>query len=185
MSRAATSSRPSRPRSRSAARTASCRRASSSAGGGGGSSANGIGWILGRAPTSGAVCEAPAVILQGGTVRTGDPRLPQASAIAIAGDRVAGGVDVREGDRSQVSVERHDLDGRCVVPGFCDAHVHFLEWALSLHHVDLGGSRSLAEVLASVREAREAGGAGWLLGHGWREGRWAAGGHPPPAPPDP
>ena len=58
------------------------------------------------------------MILHNGSVRTGDPRLPLARALAIAGDRIGGGVDVREGDRSLVSNERIDLDGRCVVPGF-------------------------------------------------------------------
>ena len=83
------------------------------------------------------------VILHNGSVRTGDARLPLARALAIAGDRIGGGVDVREGDRSTVSNERVDLGGRCVVPGFTDAHVHFLEWALSL-----GAARSLGHALA-------------------------------------
>ena len=78
------------------------------------------------------------MILHNGSVRTGDPRLPLARAIAIAGDRIGGGVDVREGDRSLVSNERVDLGGRCVVPGFTDAHVHFLEWSLALGRLDLG-----------------------------------------------
>jgi predicted amidohydrolase YtcJ len=72
------------------------------------------------------------VILHNGSVRTGDARLPLVHALAIAGEVIGGGVDVREGDRSRVSNERVDLDGRCVVPGFTDAHVHFLEWSLSL-----------------------------------------------------
>jgi predicted amidohydrolase YtcJ len=114
------------------------------------------------------------VILHGGVVRTGDPRLPRSSAIAIAGDRIAGGVDVREGERSQVSVERFDLDGRCVVPGFCDAHLHFLEWALALNQLDLSQSFSLGATLDEVRRA-STDGSGWLLGHGWRDARWPAG----------
>ena len=72
------------------------------------------------------------MILENGSVRTGDPPPAAVRALAIAGDRVGGGVDVREGDRSLVSNERVDLGGRCVVPGFTDAHVHFLEWSLAL-----------------------------------------------------
>jgi predicted amidohydrolase YtcJ len=118
------------------------------------------------------------VILHSGSVRTGDPRLPLARAIAIAGDRVGGGVDVREGDRSRVSNERVDLGGRCVVPGFTDAHVHFLEWSLSLGRLDLSGTASLAEVLAAVAAA-PAGEDDWLVGAGWRAARWP-GGEPEP-----
>ena len=114
------------------------------------------------------------MILHSGSVRTGDPRLPLARALAIAGDRIGGGVDVREGDRSLVSNERIDLDGRCVVPGFTDAHVHFLEWALSLGRLDLAATRSHAEVLAAVASAPP-GADGWLIGAGWRSARWPGG----------
>ena len=107
------------------------------------------------------------MILHSGSVRTGDPRLPLARAIAIAGDRIGGGVDVREGDRSLVSNERIDLGGRCVVPGFTDAHVHFLEWSLSLGRLDLSATRSQAEVLAAVAAA-PGDGNDWLIGAGWR-----------------
>ena len=69
---------------------------------------------------------------------------------------------MREGDRSTVSNERVDLGGRCVVPGFTDAHVHFLEWALSLDRLDLSGTRSHAEVLAAA--ARCGGWSGRLAG---------------------
>jgi hypothetical protein len=118
------------------------------------------------------------VILHNGSVRTGDARLPLARALAIAGDRIGGGVDVREGDRSQVSSERVDLDGRCVVPGFTDAHVHFLEWSLSLARLDLSGTRSHAEVLASAGRAADSA-EGWLIGAGWRDSLWP-GGDPEP-----
>jgi predicted amidohydrolase YtcJ len=114
------------------------------------------------------------VILHNGSIRTGDPRLPLARALAIAGDRVGGGVDVREGDRSLVSNERVDLGGRCVVPGFTDAHVHFLEWSLALARLDLAETRSHGEVLAAAAAA-EPGPDGWLIGAGWRAERWPEG----------
>ena len=57
------------------------------------------------------------MILHNGPVYTMDPRLPQVAALAVAGDRIAGGVDVREGDTDTVGHQRVDLDGRCVVPG--------------------------------------------------------------------
>ena len=46
-----------------------------------------------------------------------DPRLPQVRALSVAGDTIAGGVDVREGTTDTVGHERIDLDGRCVLPG--------------------------------------------------------------------
>ena len=107
-----------------------------------------------------------------------DPRLPQVRALSIAGDTIAGGVDVREGAADTVGHERIDLEGRCVLPGFCDAHVHFLDWALGRTELDLGAAGSMAEALRTVGEAAAAG-DGWLRGHGWLEEAWPDG--PPTA----
>src|SRR3954447_11792728 len=100
-----------------------------------------------------------------------DPRLPQVRALSIADDTIAGGVDVREGAADTVGHERIDLEGRCVLPGFCDAHVHFLDWALARTELELGGAVSMAEALRIVGEAA-AEGDGWLRGHGWLEEAW-------------
>jgi predicted amidohydrolase YtcJ len=66
------------------------------------------------------------MILDNGTVRTLDPQLPASRALAIAGDRIAGGVGVHE--TALASPEVVDLGGRCVLPGFTDSHVHFPTW---------------------------------------------------------
>ena len=67
------------------------------------------------------------MILENGVIRTMDASLPTARALAIAGDRVAGGVGVHE--TALASPDLVDLRGRCVVPGFADSHVHFPSWA--------------------------------------------------------
>src|SRR3954469_9329848 len=99
-----------------------------------------------------------------------DPRLSRVRALSVAGDRVVGGVDVREGDADAVGRERIDLDGRCVLPGFTDAHVHFLDWALQRTWLDLGRAESLAAALAAVAAAPP--GEGWIRGKGWVSARW-------------
>lgn len=100
-----------------------------------------------------------------------DAALPQARALAIAGDRVAGGVGTHE--TALPSPDRVDLGGRCVLPGFTDSHVHFLQWALYRQAVRLEGSRSLEEAVARVAEAASRATAGqWIRGTGWRSGDW-------------
>jgi len=117
------------------------------------------------------------VILENGTVRTLDASLPVASALAIAGDRIAGGVGPHE--TALASPDAVDLGGRCVVPGFTDAHVHFPTWALARREVRLENTRTLEEALDRVRgvlpTVRP---GGWLRGRGWRAGDWS-----PPAEP--
>jgi predicted amidohydrolase YtcJ len=111
------------------------------------------------------------VILENGVIRTLDPTLPTARALAIAGDRIAGGVGTHE--TMLASPETVDLGGRCVVPGFTDAHVHFLQWSLAQRQVRLEGTRSLEEAVARVAAAvGETPPGRWIRGTGWRSGDW-------------
>jgi predicted amidohydrolase YtcJ len=109
------------------------------------------------------------VILENGVVRTMDPSLPRARALAVAGNKVAGGVGVHE--TALASPEVVDLRGRCVLPAFTDSHVHFPTWSLAQDDVSLDGVGSLAEALDRVRGA-EAG--RWIRGTGWRDVAWEA-----------
>jgi predicted amidohydrolase YtcJ len=114
------------------------------------------------------------MILRNGVIRTLDPSLPESRALAVAGDRIAGGVGVHE--TALASPETVDLGGRCVLPGFTDSHVHFPTWAVAAHEVKLDGCTSLDEVLARLREAERKG--AWLRGYGWRSGDWPDGRDP-------
>jgi predicted amidohydrolase YtcJ len=111
------------------------------------------------------------MIFRNGTIRTLDPSLPTVSSLWIAGERIAGGVGVHE--TSLPSPETIDLGGRCVLPGFTDAHVHFPTWALARHDVRLHDAESLAEALDRVRAAPRTG--SWLRGQGWRDADWPDG----------
>jgi predicted amidohydrolase YtcJ len=114
------------------------------------------------------------VILENGIVRTLDPSLPLSRALAIAGAYVAGGVGVHE--TALASPDHVNLGGRCVLPAFTDAHVHFPTWSLAQRQVNLDGVASLDEALARVRQAPDTG--RWLRGYGWRDGDWPGGEHP-------
>lgn len=116
------------------------------------------------------------MILENGPIYTLDPRLPRVRALSVAGPLVVGGVDVREGDADTVGHERIDLEGRCVLPGFSDSHLHFKSWAVARTELDLIGCDSLAEALAAVAQSD---GDGWIRGRGWRDARWPDG--PPTA----
>src|SRR5690606_39661982 len=71
--------------------------------------------------------------------------------------------------------ERVDLDGRVVLPGLWDAHVHLTQWALVRRRLDLSGARSAAEAVALVRARLDtdppAPGTA-LVGFGFRDALW-------------
>jgi predicted amidohydrolase YtcJ len=108
------------------------------------------------------------VILANGLIRTMDPSLPTSAALAIAGDRVVGGVGAHES--ALPTPERVDLGGRCVLPAFTDAHVHFPTWSLARRDVRLEGATSLADALTRVASHPRQG--TWLRGTGWRDALW-------------
>src|SRR5438132_256127 len=101
-----------------------------------------------------------------------DASLPAARALAVAGDRIAGGVGVHE--TALASPDFFDLGGRCVLPAFTDSHVHFPTWAVARREVRLEGARSLEEALARVSAAAaDVPAGGWLRGFGWRSAEWS------------
>ncbi|HEY7206973.1 MAG TPA: amidohydrolase [Gaiellaceae bacterium] len=117
------------------------------------------------------------MILENGTIRTLDPSLPLARALAIAGDRIAGGIGTHE--TALASPEVVDLRGRCVLPGFTDAHVHFLQWALAQDQVRLEDATSRDDAVARVAQAvRETPPGGWVRGTGWRDAAWTPAAEP-------
>jgi predicted amidohydrolase YtcJ len=102
------------------------------------------------------------ILLEGGTIRTLDPAAPVVNRLAIADGRVV--------DEPAPGSRRIDLEGRCVLPGFNDAHVHFPTWSLAQRQVRLEGARSLAEAVGRVADALPA--EGWVRGLGWRDADW-------------
>ncbi|SRR6266545_1379374 len=110
------------------------------------------------------------VILDNARVHTMDDARPTASALAIRGDHI---VALGTGP-SVVGVERVELDGLCVLPGFSDAHVHFPTWSLARHEVRLDCAGTLEEVVARVAAVggRPSTMTGWIRGRGWRSGEW-------------
>jgi hypothetical protein len=108
------------------------------------------------------------MILDNGVIRSMDAALPVSRALAIAGDRVAGGVGTHE--HALPTPDVVDLGGRCVVPGFTDSHVHFPTWSLAQRDVRLEGVATLAEALERVRVHPRHG--SWIRGTGWRSADW-------------
>ncbi len=70
--------------------------------------------------------------------------------------------------------EVHDLDGRWVMPGLWDHHVHFALWARTRRRFDVSGAASAAAVCAAVgaRIAAQPGAADTLVAVGFRDALW-------------
>jgi predicted amidohydrolase YtcJ len=111
------------------------------------------------------------LVLHGGTVFDGHRVLPGAGSVAVRDGRVvAVGTDrdVRAELRAGPAAEVVDLDGRLVLPGFVDAHVHPVMAGVELLSCDLADAVDAADTLHRVRRYAEARpDQAWLSGGGW------------------
>lgn len=117
----------------------------------------------------------PALLLQNvRLVSDGDPSrdVPQDVLVSDATIRRIGPA----GGPVDAAHQTIDLDGRYLMSGMWDHHVHFQQWSLARQHLDLSTTTSAADVLALVRERLEtsppAAGTS-LFGYGFRDGLWA------------
>jgi hypothetical protein len=120
---------------------------------------------------SSLVAHGPAdLVFVNGAVRTMEPARRTASAIAIRGGRIAAvGLDADVRRLAGAATRVVDLEGRALLPGFQDAHVHppLGGWALltcDLHDLPWEREAYLAHVAgyAGAHPDEE-----WIVGGGW------------------
>jgi predicted amidohydrolase YtcJ len=112
-----------------------------------------------------------------GNVRTMDPQQRLASAIVIQGARIAA-VGNDEMARKWIGPKTQVIDaqGRLVLPGFNDSHVHFLQGGQQLSSVQLRDARSpeqFQERMRSFAQSRQRG--QWITGGDWDHENWPSG----------
>ena len=67
----------------------------------------------------------PALLLEGGTIHTGNPAQPRAEAVLAIGQRIAFvGNSASARSRAPAGTRIVDLDGATVFPGLTDSHSH-------------------------------------------------------------
>ena len=113
-----------------------------------------------------------SLLFHNGTILTMDKARPTATALAVVGNRVAALDDDATALRSP-RTRVIDLRGRALVPGFVDAHNHFVQYGLRLLRLDLSHAQDKDDLLQAVRErAQMTPGDGWVVGHSWDEAKW-------------
>ena len=126
-----------------------------------------------------AGCSRPSrtaadLVITHANVWTGDAAQPEAKGIAIVADRIVavGGADEIERWRGSTTREIN-AGGRRVVPGFNDAHVHFVDGGRQLDNVDLKDADTPEEFARRIGERAKTTPAGeWILGGDWDDQRW-------------
>lgn len=137
----------------------------------------------GHAPASGPQARPGRALVNGRVLPMGPPRAGrpgwehEADAIAWEGDTIVavGTSPEVEAEARRRGLPVEDLGGRVVLPGFVDAHTHFLHVGVKRTRPDLRGATTLKEALARLATfLRDHPGAHHVIGEGWDESEWTA-----------
>lgn len=129
---------------------------------------------LGTAPHALAQGPAADLIITHAKVWTVDPQLPTAEALAVWRDRIVAVGDSQQVDEWKGSDTRIiDAQGRSVLPGFNDSHVHFLWGGQQLDNVQLKDAPTQQEFAARIaRHAQQLPAGEWVTGGSWDDQSW-------------
>jgi predicted amidohydrolase YtcJ len=124
--------------------------------------------------SAGAQNMAADLVILNANVHTMDKGRPSAEAVAVYGNRISAvgtSQEIRKlaGGRTRVI----DAKGALVLPGFNDAHVHFIEGGGHLASVQLRDAASPEEFAERIRRfASKTPKGRWIMGGDWDHERW-------------
>ncbi|KAL3329941.1 hypothetical protein AABB24_034017 [Solanum stoloniferum] len=124
--------------------------------------------------SSSFLSEVADLLVTNGTIYTSDEALPFADSMAIRNGRI-----LRVGNYSSIKelartwTKELNLDGKIVVPGFIDSHLHFIPGGLEMARVELRGVNTKDLFVDKIRKAvANVKQGSWLLGGGWNNDIW-------------
>jgi predicted amidohydrolase YtcJ len=136
--------------------------------------------LLGLACTLGAVAATAQskpvadLIITHANIWTGDEAHPRAEAVAVFGDRI-----IAVGTNAEIIALRgpktEEIAGRgkLLLPGFNDAHVHFVSGGFHLDSVQLNNATSTEEFVQRIAaQAKKTPKGEWIQGGDWDETKW-------------
>lgn len=135
-------------------------------------------WAVSLFPARGVQAQtkpAADLIVTNAKIWTVDKARPQAESLAVLGDRIvavgsAAEVDAWHGPQTKVL----DAHGKLLLPGFNDAHVHFVDGGSHLQEVQLKDAASPEEFARRIGDrAKTAPKGEWMTGGDWDEQKWS------------
>jgi len=117
---------------------------------------------------------AADLIIVNANIHTMDRNQPTAEAVAILGNRI-----IAVGSNDEIkklqgpNTRTIDAKGQLILPGFNDAHVHFMSGGFQLSSVDLRDANTPQEFAQRIRDfAAKLPQGRWITGGDWDHERW-------------
>ncbi len=133
-------------------------------------------WLFGLCAIAHAQSKPSAdLIITNAKIWTVDKARPNAEALAVLGERIvavgsAAEVDAWHGPQTKVL----DAQGKLLLPGFNDAHVHFVDGGDHLQDVQLKDAATPEEFARRIGERAKTTPKGeWVMGGDWDEQKWS------------
>lgn len=125
------------------------------------------------AATSFTTANAGDILIHGGPIHTGVDAKPTAEAVLVRDDKILFVGDLKTA-KAQAAKGAKDIDlkGAAAYPGFVDAHAHLTGIGLRELTLNLDQTKSLAELVATVKAYAAAHPDGAIYGRGWIETHW-------------
>ncbi|HXY15177.1 MAG TPA: amidohydrolase [Terriglobales bacterium] len=118
---------------------------------------------------------AADLVIINANVWTGDDARAKAEAVAVIGDRIVAvgfNGDILQWRGSQTKTI--DAAGKLLIPGFNDAHVHFIDGGRQLDSVQLNDATSTEEFVRRIAEqVKRSPKSEWIQGGDWDETKWS------------
>ncbi|KAA3610326.1 MAG: amidohydrolase [Calditrichaeota bacterium] len=114
------------------------------------------------------------LILTNANVITLNRKNPQAQIVVIKNDKIHHVGSMADLDNYiEPSTKIIDLQGKTVIPGFIDAHAHFMSLGNSLINIDLNQITNWDEAVKKVESSLKDSQMGdWITGRGWHQEKW-------------
>ncbi|MBX7172497.1 MAG: amidohydrolase [Pyrinomonadaceae bacterium] len=114
------------------------------------------------------------LVIINANVRTMDKTKPNAESIAVIGNKiVAIGSNAETKSLIGKNTKVIDAQGKLVLPGFNDAHVHFLDGGAGLASVDLRDAKTPQEFVQRIADfAKKLPKGRWILNGNWDHENW-------------
>ncbi len=113
-------------------------------------------------------------LLYNANIHTQNPIQPTASALVIDRERILAVGNADDLFNQYPNAEKRDMNGRVILPGLTDAHLHLKYYSLALQKIDCETDTKEVCLRRVVERVKKAKPGEWILGHGWNQNVWGA-----------
>lgn len=112
------------------------------------------------------------LIVTNANIYTVDNSFSKAEAFAVKDGKIIAVGTISEIDNTYKANDTLNAEGKTIVPGFIDAHCHFLGLGFNQQSVDLVGTKSFEDVVKRVLDFQNERNNEFIFGRGWDQNDW-------------